>query len=94
MSTVAVLDQVDLIAEDIGRVRRLVPAELAYIAYLLERIAGHVEAFDAVLQPTAAEMYRANLRLSGDEELSVREALADVDVRVRRLRVLLGSDER
>jgi hypothetical protein len=81
---------IDAIAADIGRLRRRLVGD-EYALHLLCRIATKVEGFDAFLQPTAAEIYRANLAFSGDEQESIDAALEDVDSRARHFRALLGE---
>jgi hypothetical protein len=79
-------------AKDIGRLRRLtVPDTSAWWA--IDRIAFLIEASDAILYPSAAELYRDYLGVSGDEQVSIEEALRDVDRHARALRELLDGPE-
>lgn len=92
MTESAVLLQVELVAEDLGRLRRYLPSELAYAAWMVERIGHHVETLDAMLRPTAAERFRANVAFGCEEQAAVDAALADVDADVRRLHRRLGRE--
>jgi hypothetical protein len=86
----AFLLHLERIASEVGRLRRrLGDGDLN--CCVLDRIGDSVEVIDALVQPTAAERYRANLRYCGDEGESIEAALFDVDVRTRRLRGLLGE---
>jgi hypothetical protein len=90
--TAAALDRVGILADDIGRLRRLVPAD-GYVGFLLDRLGGHVEALDAMLGTTAAERYRAHVLFGLDEDEAVREALAAADGDARGMRLRLGVNE-
>jgi hypothetical protein len=72
------------LAEDVGRLRRRAEPE-SLEAHLADRIAGHVEVLDALLQPTAAELHA--------DGVSVEDSLAFVDERVEELSCLLGLDQ-
>jgi hypothetical protein len=75
------------LAEDVGRLRRRVRDERrdgSYFAFLGDRVADHIDALDAMLEPTAAEWVAAGL--------SVEHALETVDERVRTLQSLLGGN--
>ncbi len=50
------LDRVSLIADDLGRLRRM-----GVDHYALERLCHHVDSLDAMLRPTAAERWRAGV---------------------------------
>jgi hypothetical protein len=90
------LARLDALAADVGRLRRRYASSTDARAgtFFLDLIAGHVQALDALLRPTAAKVYAANLWLCGDEQVSVTAALADADARTRHLRSLLGERER
>jgi len=74
--------RVDLLAADVGRLRRRLDAD-TYDGFLAWRVAEHVDALAALLEPTAAELYRE----SGD----IDAVLEHVDSRDRELRSLLGD---
>lgn len=76
--TVALIARVELLADDVGRLRRAlgVGDKGSYGELLLERICGHVETLDAMLRPTAADRQHAHLTFGLDEAEAVREALA------------------
>jgi hypothetical protein len=76
-----VLDRVDTIATDIGRLRRRSTSEAD--AWIYKRIAEGVEALDVMLVPSAAEFVQAGV--------PVDEALAAVGARDAHLRRLLGQ---
>lgn len=76
---VAVLYRLELLASDVGRLRRHLEPE-SYADFLSHRIAGHVDSLDCMLHPTAADLYRE----CGD----ARVALAETD----RHRALLHRD--
>jgi hypothetical protein len=80
---------VDCLAADIGRLRRRVCNDV-YAVLLVERIASSVEIVDALLGPTAADLYREYFTYSLDDEVAVECALEDVDRREQHLRRLLG----
>jgi hypothetical protein len=85
--------RIEAIAEDVGRLRRRFASnESAWTGLaIVGSLAHHVDALDAFLQPTAADIYAANLWECGDEQESVTAALEDVDRRVRHFRMLLGE---
>lgn len=80
------MDRVDALAADVGRVRRRVEPDSS-LAYLVDRIADHVEWLDVMLQPSAAEL--AAYVYPGDDE-AVDAALEAVDRRAARVRHLLA----
>jgi hypothetical protein len=83
--------RLDELAADVGRLQRHSSPEFAC---LVDRIAAHIEALDAMFHPTAAELFPLlRAECAGDEELAVEEALRLVDARVTRLRRLLGVAE-
>lgn len=88
----AILANLERIATDVGRLRRRLP-EGSPDQHALDRISNAVQTIDAVLQPTAADLYRSNFRISGDHELSLAEALHTTDRRAHRLRELLDDTE-
>lgn len=79
-------------AKDIGRLRRLATPDTS-AWWAIDRIAFLIEASDAILYPSAAELYREYLGVSGDETVSIEEALRDVDRHARTLRELLDGPE-
>jgi hypothetical protein len=89
----AFVRRVESLAEDVGRLRRRLRDD-EYGSFIVDRVAGHVEAIDSFFRPTAAEFYFANFAISGDAKLSAEEALGDVDERARRLRALLKEKAR
>ena len=78
--------RLDALAEDVGRLRRSVDSE-THAGFLVGRIADHVETLDAILEPTAAELYR-------ESAMPLAGALASVDERSRTLLRLLGETDR
>jgi hypothetical protein len=56
-------------------------------------MAARVHEIDSMLQPTAAEMYQANLLACGNHELSLKAALEDTERLRRELRWLLAETE-
>jgi hypothetical protein len=88
---VVLLHQLDQIATDIGRLRRLTPEETS-AWWAIDRISNAVETMDCVLQPSAAELYVEFFAVSGDHAVSLEEALRVADGRARRLREMLGVD--
>jgi hypothetical protein len=85
--------RLELIAADVGRLRRRADPETS-TAHALDRIAGNVDLVDAILTPTAADFYRANVAAGDDPESAVTRALATSDRRARQLRSLLAEVER
>jgi hypothetical protein len=81
---------IDRLADDIGRLRRRVEADL-YTVELFERIAFTVDLLDSLLQPTAAAIYRQSVRNGVEDEPALQRALEDVGRRQRVLRRLLGE---
>jgi hypothetical protein len=82
---------VDDLAIDIGRLnRRAEPG--SSLEHLAARLAGLVQTLDCISQPTAHDLYIDNFCISGDHDLSLREALAHVDAHARSLKVRLGLD--
>ena len=83
-----VLDRIDLLALDLGRLqlRTDVPS------WIIDRLAGHVAALDTMLRPTAAELARDFTLICSDADLAIDEALAVVDSRANHLRHLLGKE--
>ncbi|MGH2934976.1 MAG: hypothetical protein ACRDL2_10755 [Gaiellaceae bacterium] len=79
------------LAADAGRLRRRIDPAREYDRHLCDRIAGHVLDLDAVVQPTAADLFRSYIT---DHELddgrAAAAALAAVDRRSLQLRHLLG----
>jgi len=78
----ALRGRIQALAEDVGRLRRRVEPD-TYDAFLAFRIAGHVEALDALAWPTAAELYR--------ECVDVDLALELVDEHAAKLHRTLGD---
>jgi hypothetical protein len=85
----AVLDLIEDVARDVGRLRRFE----AVPGWLVDRLAGRIEALDAIFYPSAAEVYRRHLLIAGDDELAVTEALAVADARAQHLRLLTTGKE-
>jgi hypothetical protein len=87
------LSRLVALADDVGRWNRFVACEDTYTAVLVERICHNIEAVDAALRPTAADLFRHRLcgGLSDDEAL--RDALGEVDWRRDSLRRRMGLDE-
>jgi hypothetical protein len=77
----ATLLRIDELAQDVGTLRRRPTND--YSNFLLDRIAFHVQALDALAFPTASDFYQAGA--------TVPEALAIVDERTDRLRRVLGE---
>jgi hypothetical protein len=89
----AILDRVDLLAADIGRLRRRScrSDESWPGGYLVDRLAANLQSLDLMLRPSAAEL--AAGAAPGDG-IAVTEAIAAVDARARELARLLGEVER
>lgn len=81
----AVLSQIDVLADTVGRLRRHTP-EGAYAEHLLDRASVAVDALDAILRPTAGELVRAGL--------TPPQAVERVDTDRRRLQLVLCEPER
>lgn len=77
-----ILRRLLLLAEDVGRLRRLVEAG-SYSEVLVTRISEQIKALDAIVHPTAAELAL---------ELDVQTALVVVDARVSALQNRLSRD--
>jgi hypothetical protein len=92
LSPPSLLDRVDLLAADVGRLRRRVEPESS-LAHLVDRIGRHVETLDLMLRPCAAALAPELFGICGDEALAIDEALAWVDARARTMRSLLGIRE-
>ena len=73
------LDRVALIAEDLGRLRRM-----GVEGHVLDRLAAHLDTLDSMLRPTAADLVRRGMLSS--------EALRTVDRERSQLFVRLGID--
>lgn len=67
--------------------------EDTYIAGLIDRLGRQLETMDCAIRSTAAETYRANVEFSCDEDMSIREALADADRRTAQWRRRIGIRE-
>lgn len=93
MNETAFLARLDELAADIGRLRRQLEPE-GYPGFLAARIAGHVETLDAIVRPTAADLYSVFLAVCGDEQVAVDEALEVVYRRADTLRSLLSPSSR
>jgi hypothetical protein len=74
------------LAGDVGRLRRRVEPDSS-LAYLCDRIAGHVESLHCILTPSAGELVA--FTAPGDED-AIAEALRVVDDRWHRLQSRLG----
>ena len=64
----------------------------SYDGFLVWRIVEQVDGLDAILQPTVADRYRANIAFGAVEDEAVLFALEDVDERTQELRRLLGGE--
>ena len=85
----AAAERVAALAEDLGRLRRRLPPDAD--DYLYRRIVGHVEVLDSIVCPPAARI-KDNLIAAGyDEDEAVALALAVVESRAERLRLLTGT---
>ena len=80
--TRAAVRRIDLLAEDVGRLRRRLDPD-SYDGFLAWRVAEHVASLAALLEPTAAELYRT----CGD----IDAVLEHVDARDQELRRLLAA---
>jgi hypothetical protein len=85
-----VLERVDEIAADVGRLRRRLEPESS-AAFTVDRIASNIEWIAVMLEPTAASLVA---RTFPGDDLTVDAALDHVDQRARRLRGLLGEPTR
>lgn len=81
--------RVDELATEVARLRRYAEPETS-LAFLADRMSGHVESLAAMLEPSAGELVAWTA--PGDDE-AVREALRIVDERRARLRARLGYRE-
>lgn len=90
-ASAALIARVEELAADVGRLHRRVNADPdSSLAHLVDRIAGHVESLDAVLQPTAAELYREFFLICGDYDgVALDEALAVTERRQQHFRAVL-----
>ncbi len=88
--TRAVAERIDLIATEVGRLRRRVATDMpgTTTGFALERLARHVESLDLMLRPSAAEI--AACAAPGNDD-AVAQAIEVVDARSRELRRLLGE---
>ena len=84
----ALLELILDLARDVGRLRRRVDPESS-LAHLVGRIGDRVQTIDVIVYPTAAELLADFFCISGDEELSLEEALRVVDDRARTIRAAL-----
>ena len=62
----------------------------SYAGHLAGQIASHVLSLDVLVQPCAAEIYRANVAFGADEDDAVAAAVEDVERRDTTIRQLLG----
>lgn len=87
----ALANSVKRLAEDIGRLRRLIrPEPGSHVEYLLDRLGGHAETFDAIVNMTAGELVA---HVYPDDAETIEAALEHVDDHVRRLRATLNCGE-
>lgn len=86
----AAIGQLDALAADLGRLSQCVAGD-EFAVHLVERIAGRIAILDALFQPTAAQIYQANLAWGAEEDEAAVAALADVDARAWHLRQLFGG---
>ena len=86
----AAAERVVALCEDLGRWRRRLPPDAD--DYLYRRIVGHLEVIDSIVCLPAARIVR-NLIAAGecDEDEAVTQALAVVESRTERLRLLTGT---
>jgi hypothetical protein len=84
VTVTAIARRVDQLAEDVGRLIRYVDGD-SYPGVLACRIAEHVEWLDALVRPTAHEMYVDNLVAGMTEQDAITRALAAVDTRTAKL---------
>lgn len=87
----ALRDRVDLIAAEVGRLRRHVEPGSSLV-HVVARLSDHVEALDCLTHPSAGELARDFFCVSGDHDLAIDEALIVVDARARALRRLLAAE--
>lgn len=84
----ALLDCVEALAADVGRLRRRVSGDpQSSLTHLVDRLAAGVQWLDLLLRPSAAEI--AASWAPGDDD-AIDEAIRIVDARNRELRGLLG----
>jgi hypothetical protein len=77
-----------LLAEDLGRLRRLLSDDptASYATLLAERLADHILALDAILEPSASEL----CLVAGFHDDGVQVALEAGDRRIRELHLVLA----
>ena len=92
-TTVAITHHVDAIAADVNRLRRQAEPESS-LAHLADRLAGHVESIDAIVQPNAHDLYLEHLAIAGStaDALCLDAALRFTEQRQRQLRQQLGME--
>ncbi len=96
MNGPALLARLEALAADVGRLRRRFASnDDAWTgAYVVDRIAQHVECLDSWFSATAADIYSENLIHGASEDEAVAHAFAVVDKRARHIRGLLGEEPR
>jgi hypothetical protein len=92
----AMTNRIDQMAADLGRLRRHVGTDPLgnYPALLVDRLAFHLQAIDAQVQPTAAELYRCYVYAGLPDTFAVDRALELVDQRDQHLPRLIGEARR
>jgi hypothetical protein len=80
-----ITNRIDLIAADIGRLRRRQDAGSCHV---LDRLVVNVQALAGMFEPTAGEL--ANTAAPGDDQ-AITEAIRIVDDRARKLDRLLAA---
>jgi len=83
----ALASRIDLLAADVGRLRRRVDPESSLV-HLADRLASHIEALYVMVEPTAGELVAWT---SPGDEQAAAAAIAHVDARWNRLRGVLGK---
>ena len=85
--------RIDLLARDAARLGRHLHDQ-TYGSFLVDCIRDHLDAIDAMTQPTAHEVYLHRLALGANDDEALAEALATVDERCEELQRLLGEAPR
>lgn len=88
-STTAQLNRIDLIAEDIGRIRRTAEPD-SWLWHLADRLAENLESLDVILATPAAELARW---YAPRDHSAIKEAIRIVEARRDDLRSKMRTDE-
>lgn len=80
--------RVELLIEDVGRLRRRLDPETSSLSHVGDRIAGHVHALYWLTEPTAAELVA--FHAPGDQD-AIQAAIKHVAARERQLIGRLGG---